>query len=376
MKFDENLRNLRKDKDYSQEYLAEKMNVSRQTISKWENGTAMPDLKKLAELAELFDVSMDALLGTSSPAPIQDYGDDINQLRVEIAKLKASSTKSIKNMCFCIVIIVIGLVIACVSLSSSISSLRNDLSNMYVSNQNQVVYQNDDEYRVMDDMTFCVSAIDKENPNLIEMTFRYAPKTYVKGTKVSFVVTQELDQKEGAKLFDAQQKDDAFVATVKVDVAACPCVAISIDDGTSITKENLEIDWSAEYGGFTDMVVFYENMSDAMIRFDEDTSIRWQNRADLPSIEKASVEVMDKNGNSLYSKSVKLIQDGTCTYVKPSNISIQTKFDVVRIRLVDEYDTEYSFDCVDLFENKQPNGIKITFSNGKILETEKDVLVE
>ncbi len=52
MRFDENLRILRKEKDYSQEYLAEKLGVTRQTISKWENGTAMPDLKKLIELAD------------------------------------------------------------------------------------------------------------------------------------------------------------------------------------------------------------------------------------------------------------------------------------------------------------------------------------
>lgn len=64
MKFDENLRAFRKQKEFSQEYLAEKMNVSRQTISEWENGTAMPDLKKLTDLASLFDVSMDELLGT------------------------------------------------------------------------------------------------------------------------------------------------------------------------------------------------------------------------------------------------------------------------------------------------------------------------
>lgn len=64
IKFDENLRAFRKQKEFSQEYLAEKMNVSRQTISKWENGTAMPDLKKLTDLATLFDVSMDELLGT------------------------------------------------------------------------------------------------------------------------------------------------------------------------------------------------------------------------------------------------------------------------------------------------------------------------
>ena len=64
MKFDENLRAFRKQKEFSQEYLAEKMNVSRQNISKWEKGTAMPDLKKLTDLASLFDVSMDELLGT------------------------------------------------------------------------------------------------------------------------------------------------------------------------------------------------------------------------------------------------------------------------------------------------------------------------
>lgn len=45
MNFSENLRELRKAKDIKQEVLAENLNVSRQTVSKWENGTAMPDLK-------------------------------------------------------------------------------------------------------------------------------------------------------------------------------------------------------------------------------------------------------------------------------------------------------------------------------------------
>ena len=58
MKFDENLRAFRKQKEFSQEYLAEKMNVSRQTISKWENGTAMPDLKKFG-----IDMTLDAMQG-------------------------------------------------------------------------------------------------------------------------------------------------------------------------------------------------------------------------------------------------------------------------------------------------------------------------
>lgn len=44
------------------------MKVSGQTVSKWENGTAMPDLKKLTALAEYFGITMDELLGFTSPS--------------------------------------------------------------------------------------------------------------------------------------------------------------------------------------------------------------------------------------------------------------------------------------------------------------------
>lgn len=85
MNFSENLRELRKAKDIKQEVLAENLNVSRQTVSKWENGTAMPDLKKLTALAEYFGVTMDELLGLTSPGSegenISDYAKEyINEL--------------------------------------------------------------------------------------------------------------------------------------------------------------------------------------------------------------------------------------------------------------------------------------------------------
>lgn len=63
----DNLRALRRAKEYSQESLAQQPGVTRQTVSKWENGTDMPDLKKLTEIAALFDTTMDALLGTDQP---------------------------------------------------------------------------------------------------------------------------------------------------------------------------------------------------------------------------------------------------------------------------------------------------------------------
>lgn len=57
------LASLRKEKGYSQEELAEKLGVSRQAVSKWENGEASPDTANLIALAELYDISLDELVG-------------------------------------------------------------------------------------------------------------------------------------------------------------------------------------------------------------------------------------------------------------------------------------------------------------------------
>ncbi|NBK98335.1 MAG: XRE family transcriptional regulator [Erysipelotrichia bacterium] len=62
MKFSDNLRMLRKQKGYSQEQLAEKLNVSRQAVSKWESESGFPEMDKLVLLSELFACSIDALL--------------------------------------------------------------------------------------------------------------------------------------------------------------------------------------------------------------------------------------------------------------------------------------------------------------------------
>lgn len=59
----ENLQLLRKEKMWSQEELAEKCQVSRQAIAKWENGESVPALEKLIFLAGLYEVSLDELVG-------------------------------------------------------------------------------------------------------------------------------------------------------------------------------------------------------------------------------------------------------------------------------------------------------------------------
>ena len=62
MNFGSNLKKLRKEKNLTQETLAECLNVSAQTVSKWENGASMPDVSMLPLLADYFRGSVDSLL--------------------------------------------------------------------------------------------------------------------------------------------------------------------------------------------------------------------------------------------------------------------------------------------------------------------------
>ena len=65
MNFSEKLLTLRKAKDLTQEQLAEKLDVSRQSVSKWESGQATPDLEKIVALSTVFNVTTDYLLKSS-----------------------------------------------------------------------------------------------------------------------------------------------------------------------------------------------------------------------------------------------------------------------------------------------------------------------
>ena len=62
MNISEKIQILRRDREWSQDELAEKLDVSRQSVSKWESGKALPDSEKILAMANLFDVSTDFLL--------------------------------------------------------------------------------------------------------------------------------------------------------------------------------------------------------------------------------------------------------------------------------------------------------------------------
>ena len=67
MEFNNKLYELRKQKGFSQEELANRLNVSRQTVSKWEVGESTPDMEKLVAISDLFEISLDELVLDKAP---------------------------------------------------------------------------------------------------------------------------------------------------------------------------------------------------------------------------------------------------------------------------------------------------------------------
>ena len=382
MKFDENLRAFRKQKEFSQEYLAEKMNVSRQTISKWENGTAMPDLKKLTDLASLFDVSMDELLGTSAP----DYKTSESD-NAELENLKqAFDEYKIKNKKLAIAFgvvstaLVVALIVTTVNLSNSVANLQSRVNSLP---SGQVIYQNDsdDDGSILSDVDCYVSKVDRDNPDKVEMTFTYAPKTYVKGTSVKFVVTDALKSTNPQTTFEAELSGNSFCAVIPIKMSGSNTVNVSVDDGTNVTSEQMDIDWVGEYYAFTNQVQNYDIDSTGTserIIFDENT-VKWEENSECPKITKAYLEAEDENGKIVYSKKCKILLSDSVYSVDAESFDSAVKISAVYIKLTDEYGTECRMKCAYLYNKTDgfdstaeavestpevvirfPNGMKLT----------------
>lgn len=96
----ENIKQLRKAKGISQEELAIRLNVVRQTLSKWENGLSVPDAGMLIALAEELDTSVDTLLGEAVPETPADELKTISErlevINLQLARRNAEKLKIIR----------------------------------------------------------------------------------------------------------------------------------------------------------------------------------------------------------------------------------------------------------------------------------------
>lgn len=108
MKFNEKLIQLRKKEGLSQEELGYRLNVTRQTVSKWELGQTTPEMDKLIELSKIFNISVDELINEESE-PITQATKIEDQPIGDI-----NSNKKEKNMKFIIIVILVVIIISIV----------------------------------------------------------------------------------------------------------------------------------------------------------------------------------------------------------------------------------------------------------------------
>ncbi len=109
----DNIKTIRKAKGLSQEELAIKLNVVRQTISKWEQGLSVPDSELLVSLANALDTSVSTLLGENITEQKEDSLKEIAE-KLEIINLQLTQKQETKRkiwhlvfIAICVIIIVI-----------------------------------------------------------------------------------------------------------------------------------------------------------------------------------------------------------------------------------------------------------------------------
>ena len=113
----ENIKTLRKQKGLSQEELSIKLNVVRQTVSKWEQGLSVPDAEMLISISEVFDTPVSTLLGESIKVDNQNdlkaISEKLEIINLQLSKRKESIRKfwhwTFISICLITIIVFIGI---------------------------------------------------------------------------------------------------------------------------------------------------------------------------------------------------------------------------------------------------------------------------
>ena len=118
----ENIKAIRKSKGLSQEELAIRLNVVRQTISKWEQGLSVPEADMLVSISEVLETPVSALLGETvteaKPNELQAISEKLEVINLQIARKKTTRKKALR-WCLIALCAVIGIVFALLAVLKS-----------------------------------------------------------------------------------------------------------------------------------------------------------------------------------------------------------------------------------------------------------------
>jgi len=137
----ENLKTLRKVNGLSQEELAIRLNVVRQTVSKWEKGLSVPDADLLIRLAEVFDVPVSQLLG----ARIENE-QEINAVAEQLARINeqlAIKNRRARRVWKVVAIVLASIVLLYIIAIVMLIAVRSDFSKDPIVTVTEVVNHDD-----------------------------------------------------------------------------------------------------------------------------------------------------------------------------------------------------------------------------------------
>ena len=154
---------LRKNANLSQEQLAEKMNVTRQTISKWELNETTPDIKQARELSKIFKVSLDDLTDNDVKSVLVEKVSNTEKLAGIIIKIL-----KVLGIIFLVILIidVISLVTFSILRTTTITEESTQVEmNCVKGNDTYMITVNTDEYYICDN---CSKEMYKDIKNIID----------------------------------------------------------------------------------------------------------------------------------------------------------------------------------------------------------------
>lgn len=181
MKFGENLQNLRKSKKMSQEQLAEKVDVSRQSVSKWERGESYPTMNNIMTLCHIFHCKINDLVHDS----LTDIKSLDEEIKMNVIKFKEKKQKQMKGMSKTVymiarifqIFIVMGIVLSCVvAISTPII-----LNNVEISEETVVLFGKSYDYEI-DNHTIVI------NGNKIELATTTNLEEYITSHSILYHV--------------------------------------------------------------------------------------------------------------------------------------------------------------------------------------------
>ena len=257
MKLSDKLAELRRGSNLSQEELAEKLGVSRQAVSKWESGTAQPELQKLVELSNLYNVSVDELLSLEHTQEKEsDVAEAFGPVKAPEKLTPRAFAHRYKRPLLLAALLLALLLALCIhesrrirSLSRQVEELRGQIVSVQQSLAGQIagigssvedILQR--EASLVSQYEYSVTDVDLEAQECA-LSFSILPKSIPENLRLTLIVTDEdegTDEQQSQSVVLTQDSFNTFRGSVAVPLSDRLSVSACFESGGETQVQQLD----------------------------------------------------------------------------------------------------------------------------------------